>query len=262
MKSELFRRKTDILLDAIYPKQCICCKELIESDEELCDRCFNEIERMNPIGRCKRCGLPKLHCECMLYVYHFEECIAPFYNAGHAKRGFYDFKFKRRSHYGVFFASEMAKSVKTEYIDKRFDAIVYVPLSSVSFLQRGFNQCKILAEHLVPLIDVPVIDKVLKKKFSFIPQHKRKRKKRFKSVRNLYSVVNKESVKDKNILLVDDIKTTGATLDECARQLLFEGAKSVCCLTALITDKKYKENKKVKLIDAKKILSRFGNKVG
>ena len=70
-------------------------------------------------------------------------------------------------------------------------------------------------------------------------------------------------IKDRDILLVDDIKTTGATLDECARQLLFGGAKSVCCVTALITDNKFgKDEKRKKKLNAEKILKRFGDKAG
>ena len=148
MKTDNNGRKYDILLDAFFPKQCICCNRLIEPEEELCDSCIKNIERIDPLKRCLKCGMIKEHCDCKFYVYHFEECIAPFYNAGLARRGFYDFKFKLRKHYGIFYAREMAKSVVSEFKNKKFDGIAYVPLSATGFLKRGFNQSKILAEYL------------------------------------------------------------------------------------------------------------------
>lgn len=242
-----FSRKTELLLDAIYPKQCVCCNEIIDSDEELCDNCLRNIERVNDATRCLKCGLEKQECQCPIYVYHFEGVLAPFYNKGIAKTGMYALKFKRREQYAVFFAREMAKTVKSQLSDREFDAVCYIPSSNLSFLKRGFNQSYIIAKQIANFLEIPLIKDALKCNFTLNFQHRLGRIKRFEKVQKKYIFTKgvSKQITDKRILLVDDIKTTGATLDECSRQLLLSGAESVFCITALVTvlDKTEKKKK-------------------
>lgn len=241
-----FYRKSELLLDVLYPKQCVCCNEIIDNGEELCDNCIRNIERINDTKRCLKCGLEKSECQCPIYVYHFEGCISPFYNKGIAKKGMYSFKFDRKAHYASFFAGEMAKSIKSQLNNMDFDAVCFVPSSTYSFLKRGFNQSYLLAKHLADFLNLPLIENSLKCSFTLSFQHKLNRTKRFKKAKKKYEFQKSASklLKNKRILLVDDIKTTGATLDECSRQLLLSGAKSVFCTTALITamEKKISKN--------------------
>lgn len=239
-----FYRPSELFLDVLYPKQCVCCNEIIEEDEELCDNCIRHIERINDTKRCLKCGLEKSDCQCHIYVYHFDGFIAPFYNTGIAKNGMYALKFKHRAHYASFFAGEMAKTIKSQINISDFDAVCFVPSSPYSFLKRGFNQSRLLAKHLAELLELPLIENSLKCSFTFSFQHKLNRIKRFKKVQKKYNFIKRtsKSLKNKRILLVDDIKTTGATLDECSRQLLLAGAESVFCVTALITVMENLEN--------------------
>lgn len=231
-------RSRELFLDVLYPKQCVCCGDIIADGEELCDSCIRAIERIDPLKRCNKCGLVKKSCQCKIYAYHFEGTIAPFWNRGIAQQGIYSFKFRRKAHYGMFFAREMAKTVKNEFRDIKFDAVCYVPSAAGSFFKRGFNQSRILAQGVSKILDIPLVDGSIKCKFGFGIQHKLGRYKRFKNVRHKYYYNRSVSglLKDKTVLLVDDIKTTGATLDECSRQLLFSGASRVFCVTALITE--------------------------
>ena len=103
-------------------------------------------------------------------------------------------------------------------------------------LNRGFNQSKILAEKIGEKLNLPVLD-ILYRNKSKTDQHDIKNpKERFKNVEGLYGAKGK--VNGKNILLVDDIKTTGATLNECAKQLILSGADNVYCVTGLISDRR------------------------
>lgn len=241
MKQGGFNRSRELFLDAIYPKQCICCGAIIDDEEELCDSCIRSIERIDPLKRCIKCGLVKKNCQCKIYAYHFEGCVAPFWNGDTAKKGMYSFKFERKSHYGMFFAREMAKTVKNELRNINFDAVCFVPSATGSFLKRGFNQSRVLALYIANILQIPFVDSSISCRLNFSIQHKLKRNKRFKSVQHKYSFNRNVAhlLKDKTVLLVDDIKTTGATLDECSRQLLFSGAKQVYCVTALITPPKF-----------------------
>ncbi len=265
MKPDNAKRKTDILLNALYPKQCVCCSALIEPEEELCDNCIRNIERVDSLKRCLKCGLEKKECSCRLYVFHFEGCVAPFYNDGLAKRGLYNYKLNSRRHYGMFFAREMAKTVLSEYNGIAFDAVCFVPSSVKSLGTKGFNHSRELARITADLLGLPLIENVLVRKNIFFAQHKQSRKTRFSAVRKIYGYKEEESfkVKNKTVLLVDDIKTTGATLDECARQLLFAGACKVYCVTAVVNPYKKAENEnKTKQHKPKNVLQKFGNNLG
>ena len=228
------------ITEMLYPKQCVCCHEIIDEDEELCDNCIRNIERVDDNKRCIKCGLLKGNCGCKIYAYHFDGVVAPFFNDGLAKRGMYSFKFKKSEHAVEFFAREMAKTVRSQQLDGAFDAICYVPSTWFSYSKRGFNQSYLLAKRMSELLSIPLLKGALRCKGSIRFQHRLSREKRFALTRKKYyfSKTCVNQLRNKKILLVDDIKTTGATLDECSRQLLFGGAESVFCVTALVSDLK------------------------
>jgi ComF family protein len=230
----------DVIINALFPNKCISCGSIIDRRESLCDYCYSKIERVDIFKVCKRCGLPKKQCECKNRVFHFNGVTAPFYSEDIAKAAMYRFKFKKLSFCSRFFAFEMAKAVKGTYFDKRFDGIVYVPMSNVKELKRGFNQSEELAKGLSKILGIKLYNGVIRAKHNPEQQHDMHFKERFENVKGIY-FYNK-NVTGKTILLVDDIKTTGATLDECAKQLLLAGANDVYCVTGLITKPKEREN--------------------
>lgn len=264
--SEKYKRRADYILDAIFPRKCVCCDEIIDGEEELCDNCIRFIERVNPLKRCLFCGLEKPDCDCKYHVYHFKGAVAPFFNEGLAKTGLYDFKLNAKEHYSIFFAREMARTVANELRDVHFDAAVCVPSSKISYLKRGINHSFVLAKRVSEFLDIPLIKDSLLAKFHFGAQHKSDKFSRFKRVRKIFRYNTKCStdLSGKTVLLIDDIKTTGATLDECSRQLLLAGAKEVYCVTALITKYNKKEKRPNPVMTdkkAEKILSDFGNNI-
>ncbi len=231
----------DIVINALFPNKCIACGSIINRDESLCDYCYSKIERVDYFKSCKRCGLPKKQCECKNRVFHFSGVAAPFYSGDIAKAAMYRFKFKKLSFCSRFFAYEMAKAIKNIYFDICFDGVVYVPMSTTKKLKRGFNQSEELAKKLSKILGIKLYKDVLLAKHRPEQQHDMLLKERFKNVKGIYSFNKK--VTGKTILLVDDIKTTGATVDECAKQLLLAGANDVYCVTGLLT--KPKERKKI-----------------
>lgn len=232
---------TRAIKSAFFPNTCAACGEVTAEGETLCEYCRETLLRCNPKNRCIRCGLPKKECQCRYRIFRFDGCIAPFINSGSAKRAVYAFKFRRKMNGADFLANEMAASVKKEYCDISFDGVAFVPMHRLRLLKRGFNQSRVLAEKLSEILDVPLLDLLVCLKAGK-RQHDLFGKERFKNVKGRYAA--KGSASGKTILLVDDIRTTGATLDECAGQLFSAGADSVYCVTALITvrNKTYKNN--------------------
>lgn len=229
-----------VIKAAFFPNTCASCGEVTEQGEPLCDFCREMLVRCDPIKRCIRCGKDKKNCECKYRIFRFDGCIAPFINKQPAKTALYSFKFRRRLSNADYFAEQMALCVKNEYRDIKFDGVTFVPMHRLRLLKRGFNQSRVLAEKISEILSIPLIDTLICLKAG-PRQHDLFGKERFKNVKGRYAA--KGSASGKTLLLVDDIRTTGATLDECAGQLFSAGAEAVYCVTALITEKKKtKEN--------------------
>jgi ComF family protein len=230
----------DLIVNALFPNKCISCGKIIESEDFICDYCLEMMKTVDLYKICKICGLPKKECQCKVRVFHFIRAVAPYENDGIAREAMYRYKFGRITQGANFFAFEMAKTVQTVYNDIKFDGIAYVPMHPIKFLRRGFNQSELLSLRLGEILNLKVYDRLLATKFFRKSQHRLSLKERFNNVKGMYKTNYK--VTGKTILLVDDIKTTGATLDECAKQLLCAGANEVYCVCGLIT--KYKKGEK------------------
>ena len=106
--------------------------------------------------------------------------------------------------------------------------IIPVPMTKKRLRQRGFNQAEIIARHLSDITSLPLLTNVLYKNKETASQVDRKRReKRLKNLKNCFCVKNPEFIKDKNIFLLDDVFTTGATISECRKVLMKNGARRV-----------------------------------
>ena len=150
----------------------------------------------------------------------------------------YAFKFNRKIHFAKFIAERMAISVKNDFYGVDFDCVVYVPLNLKRELKRGYNQSKELAKELSSILNLPLVENALGCNEKRLPQYKAVKKERFENVKGMF--YPNISLKGRKVLLVDDIKTTGATLDECAKALFKAGAVDVYCVTGLISKGKNK----------------------
>ena len=214
-----------------FPNVCMSCGKIIDEGEHLCEDCKINLLDISADAACPFCGIEKPDCDCAYSVYYFNGAAACFYNEGTAKSIVYKYKLGRKEYYAEFLANYMIGDVAAKFGNIRFDYITSVPSSFKSLAKRGFDQTKLLAKHIGKSINVPVKCGVLGCRPFVTPQHESNYKERFKNVKGKYYI--KKHIKAENVLLVDDIKTTGATLDACARELLYSGAKHVYCLTAV-----------------------------
>ena len=132
----------------------------------------------------------------------------------------------------------MAECVAFEFGDVKFDVITCVPQTKKKRRKRGYNQSALLAKQISHELSVPFNELLLFKTRETADQHDLRGKDRLKNLKNAFAAENEDAVKDKTILLCDDIKTTGATLNECRKTLLKAGAKAVCCATIAVTPEK------------------------
>ncbi len=229
----------DTVLWLFLTDHCQYCNSLIGKDEKICSDCRENLPKI--LGeRCKFCGAGKERCGCNKRRLGYDGITSPFYYENGIKRGIQALKFNGKDHIAYYLAQDMAKSVKADFADVKFDFICFVPFTAIQKIRRNYNQSELLAEHLSKMLDIPV-ERVLVKLFDTNAQHGMNIRNRKGNVFGIYDINSGYDVKDKTVLLVDDIKTTGATLDECAWILKIRGAKAVYCVTAALTGK----NKKI-----------------
>ena len=222
----------DLLLSFIYPNKCISCGAIIDEGLNFCDYCISKLHRTEMDNFCTVCGNPKDKCKCKYAVYRFKASVAPFLNKDSAKAALYAYKFAAKFRNLGFFADQMANCAKEFYNEIEFDYICYVPTSYKSIYKYGFDHNKSLAKEISKRLNVPVSN-ALKCRLFRRSQHNSNYEQRKKNVIGKY--YSKCDLSGANILLIDDIKTTGSSLDECTKELLFSSAENVYCLTALIS---------------------------
>lgn len=221
------------LLAMIYPKRCPCCGEVGETDEP-CDACRDGIEKERTADKlCRKCGHGKLYCECGKYSYLFEGITAPFYNRGTAQTGVYMLKFKNAPFAADYFGREMAEAFVKHFGDIKADLVCIVPTYRKDSLERNYDKVLLLAKVCAEALGIPLKPRTLKKTRRTERQHDLSHDKRQQNVKGAFEA--KGDLDGKTVLLIDDIKTTGYTLNECAKQLRLSGAKKVYCLTALVS---------------------------
>lgn len=140
-------------------------------------------------------------------------------------------KYEGKIHLTPFFGKWMAEGLNRYWGPDLFDLLIPVPLHPKRLRERGFNQALLLVKEVSRRTGIPYRKRVLRKVRPTIPQVNLSGAEREKAVRGSFHIVGKEEVEGKSILLVDDVYTTGATVNECSKVLLAAGAERVDVLT-------------------------------
>lgn len=231
----------EIIRAIIYTRRCRYCKNIVDVRKNICPRCENEIFRIE--GKiCFKCGYSIDECVCNKKSAHYLRICAPYYYAGAAKRAVKRLKYSNDTYIAKTLAEDMAEAFKAHYSEMDFDFCTYVPSHKKEMKKRGYNQAQLLAENLSAILDIPC-EKLLIKTMVTSPQHTLNESMRSGNLLGSIQLNSDcfEKIQDARILLCDDIKTTGSTLNECAKTLMICGAAEVDCITFCIT-KKDKKN--------------------
>lgn len=208
----------DLVLDLLFPPVCGFCDKL--SKEHLCKNCEEKIKRLEKHKIIEYKSKDK-YFDKHIYIYKY---------AGIIRDTIIRYKFKYRAYIYRTLAKNMLKSEKICRILKNYDIIISVPIHRKRKLQRGYDQSFIIARELSKNIGVQLGKNVLIKVIDNKPQSSLNRHERLENIKNVYKI-NESNLKDKKILLFDDIYTTGNTVNECSRILKEAGAKTICVLT-------------------------------
>lgn len=237
MKGTLYRL-WDRLICAVFPCRCPYCGTVLSPQEFCCADCLQNLPKIeHPI--CPFCGHSKEDCTCKKKKAYYSAITAPFYYEETILKAVHRLKFENKDFVADTFAKDMAEAVKLSFPIDEIDLIAFVPFSKKQTRERLYNPSEVLARALSKELSIPC-EAILLKLFETKTQHNLKSDARSGNVLGVYEVEEHADIEDKTVLLVDDIKTTGATLSECAKMLKLRGAKCVYAATFAVTKHKKK----------------------
>ena len=227
----MMKNPLELFKNMLYPSRCAYCNEVLPMGKSVCAECERKLPRI--YHPCRFCGREKADCRCNKAKHRYDGIVAPFYYKGIVKSALLRLK-KKTSNAGPI-AAEIAAAVKYYYQNVDFDCIAYVPIKKSSLKAKGFDHSRILADELSKSLNIPRRD-LLEILIEPEAQHDLPKHLRHGNVRGIYDIKNKENLEGLTILLIDDIKTTGASLDECALMLKLYNAEKVYAAVAAVTD--------------------------
>jgi len=233
------------LLDVIYPPRCAVCGAFLmdtrmyfaEDPLPFCDACRGDIHPIvSPL--CTICGIPFFSkaqedhpCgECLNVKPHYDTLSAPYVYEGTVLNAICGLKYGGKTFLANALGPLLAQFAEKRFSDVRIDLAMPVPLHKKRLRERGFNQSLLLARHVAEALAVKLDFMSLRRIKYTPPQTGLTRKERHRNIRGAFQLENASAMRDKSVLLVDDVATTGSTLNACAKALKQAGTQSIYCL--------------------------------
>lgn len=211
----------DNILEYIYPPVCGVCGKICKS--YICNKCSIKIKKYEIKNRNtveikeKEKYFDELFC-----IFKYEDII---------RDVLIKYKFQNRPYLYKTFSKIILKNEKTCGFLKKYDIIIPVPISRKRKHERGYNQTYLMSKEIAKILNIKLGNNVLMKVIDTKAQSGLSKKDRITNVKNVFKIIDCETIKDKKILIFDDIYTTGSTVNECARILKEAGTEKIGVLT-------------------------------
>ncbi|MCO6498723.1 MAG: ComF family protein [Chitinophagaceae bacterium] len=219
------------ILHLFYPRICPGCGgDSIGKDEQLCLKCLNAL----PVTRYHLSRDNKI--EQMFYGrIHIEAAMSFLYFSKHSlvQNLMHEFKYNGRKDLGLFLGQLMGRAIEDSKVFNQCDVLVPLPLHPDKQKRRGYNQAEILCRGIHMITGQPVVANSVIRNIKTESQTRKDRIDRWKNVEHTFSVSDEVSLKGKHILLIDDVITTGATLEACAAAILNTGPATKVSIATL-----------------------------
>lgn len=230
------KRFLEKMSDIFYPRRCPVCQKILKDQKRMiCPQCET---MLHPIGhpRCFKCGKPvekgEFCRDCQKRKHMFEQGRGIFVYDSSMRRSVTRYKYYGCREYGDFYAKAMYRYAKMELREWKPDLIVPVPVHRYKERMRGFNQAAYLAERISRYTGIPADMGLVQKNIKTKSQKKLNALQRRKNLEKAFCVTG--DVRGKDILVIDDVYTTGSTIDAMASCLKKKGAENVYFLTVCI----------------------------
>lgn len=204
-------------LDYFFPPICGMCGEINEN--YICNNCYENIKKI------KKCVINEYNNRNFskhLYIFKYEGII---------RNKIIEYKFEDKGYLYKMFAKIILSDKKTCNFIKKYDVIIPVPISKKRKKKRGYNQSELVANELAQKLNQDIWTDIIIKKKDNKPQSELNKLERIKNVEDVYEINKPIVVKNKKVLLLDDIYTTGSTVNEIARKLKHNQTQEIGVIT-------------------------------
>ncbi|UCB51863.1 MAG: ComF family protein [Candidatus Zixiibacteriota bacterium] len=234
----------DDILDFIYPQACPICRNSLKREEaDVCEECWKALALL-PSPYCPYCASflenqdDITNHQCPNLSRPRDRRILAVRSLGtfddHYQKLVHRLKYDKKIPLGRRLARKLGESIKQERSFPGCDMVIPVPLHRARHRARGLNQSEVLAEGISRVTDIPSGKNILRRKKNTKDQTYLNAQQRAENVKGAFVVTQPEKINSKRVILVDDVMTTGATLNECARVLLDSGAEDVFAVTLAV----------------------------
>lgn len=204
-------------LDLIFPRFCHICQQRIFDEKILCNECRKLLKFRNKVEHPSESSFQQAYA-----VYDFNPSI---------QKLIHEFKYNELKNIGVFLGEQAAEYIQSQKVFPHVDYIVPVPLHSVRKRFRGFNQSEVLTKTIAQKCKIPHLPHLIMRRRYTQTQTKLGRLARKQNVAGAFRCKSAEKVRGKSILLVDDVFTTGATVETISNLLQNNGVSRIIVLT-------------------------------
>lgn len=228
---ERMRKLGEGLIQILYPRRCPACDGITGwRGERICPGCRGRL-RLLTEPWCMRCGRKlseeEEYCPDCRRRKHFYTRGRALYEYESAAEAVYRFKYGGRREYADYFGEQICLHLGEFIRGVKPDALVPIPLHRRRMAVRGYNQAELLARAVGRRMNIPVYPKMLLRVKNTVPQKQLNSEERQNNLKKAF-IMGRNDVKLKTVLVIDDIYTTGTTIDEAARVLTEAGAEKVC----------------------------------
>lgn len=225
------------LSDLVYPRRCPICGDIALPRGNLACPSCKELLKVIKEPKCKKCGKQVefeeqefcFDCEKRQHQYSYGMSLWV-YDAT-MRRSISDFKYRGRKEYADFYIEEFVKYYANEILTISPDILLPIPIHRSKLIHRGYNQAEVLSSGISERLGIPTIPDLLLRDKKTLPQKQLNDKERFKNLQEAFSFNSKAMDKFEKpinkVLIIDDIYTTGSTIEACARILISNDIKEV-----------------------------------
>lgn len=210
------REWLDCIINLFYPRVCAACGDALLKDEEtICLKCRYLLPKtgyeMNPNNPLAQGFYGRVNFHAVTACFFFAK-------QGKVQHLIHELKYKGNWEAGVFLGQQLGETIKNAPLFQGIDYLVPVPLHPKREKKRGYNQSMMIARGISEATGIPIGDKYLIRVVNTATQTKKSKEERFQNVKDIFQVCHTEELQGKHILLIDDVLTTGATLESCAHK--------------------------------------------
>ncbi len=232
-------KKIDRIIGILFPRRCPVCGEIVmPKGNMICPTCKKKVKLVKE-PRCKKCGKSLVNKEteycydCSKKNHSYKTGISLFEYDEIMKDSVYRFKYKNKREYADYYIEEFMKRYKKQILNWEAEVLIPVPLHKSRYLFRGYNQAEVLAKKIGEELDLPMDKNLLIRQKKTVAQKGLNHKERAKNLQDAFHI-DEKVVQYKKVILIDDIYTTGSTIEACTKVLNKKGVEDVYFLSLCI----------------------------